>query len=100
MVKLVSGDPGAAKGDMVLEVDRVEDARTVTELLHIPAAHWQELLREELRIEPGSVEEAYQTLRGFWDWLATSFAALPPDAPASPGPGWLCARYHDWQRWS
>jgi len=98
MVKLFSGDPASSDEDMALEVDRVEDARTVTELFCIPAAHWRELLIEELRVEPGSVEDAYRTLPGFWDWLATSFATLPPEAPASPGPGWLCARYHDWQR--
>ena len=29
MVKLVGDDPGAAPDDMILEVDRVEDARTI-----------------------------------------------------------------------
>lgn len=98
MVKLVRDDPKAAPDDMVLEVDRVEDARTVRELFRIPAAQWQEFLwLEAPEVAPGSAEQAYLARRGFWDWLAQTYADLPPEALESPGAGWLCARYHDWQ---
>jgi hypothetical protein len=98
MAKLVRDDPKSAGDDMVLEVDRVEDARTVRELFRIPAAQWQEFLRTEtLEPAPTSVELAYLARKAFWDWLAQSYADLPPEALESPGAGWLGARYHDWQ---
>jgi hypothetical protein len=98
MAKLVQGDPGASSDDMVLEVDRVEDARTVRELFRIPAAQWQEFLRTEAsEPAPTSVERAYLARKDFWDWLAQSYADMPPEALESPGAGWLVARYHDWQ---
>ncbi len=97
MAKLVRDDPGASPDEMVLEVDRVEDARTVRELFRVPAAQWQEFLRTEASEVPTSVELAYQARKEFWDWLAQSYADMPPEALESPSVGWLSARYHDWQ---
>jgi hypothetical protein len=98
MTKLVRDDPGAAPDDMVLEVDRVEDARTVRELFRIPAAQSREFLAAGASgAAPTSVELAYGRYQDFWDWLAQSYADLPPEALESPGAGWLIARYHDWQ---
>jgi len=106
MAKLVSDDPGAAEGDMVLEVDRVEDARTVSQRLRIPAAQWREFVATELAGRaPDTVDQAYLARQDFWDWLATSHADALPDAPlddphtqpVTPSAGWLSARYRDWQ---
>jgi hypothetical protein len=98
MAKLVRDHSSASPDDMILEVDRVEDARTVRELFRIPAAQWQEFLRTEASgPAPASVELAYLARKDFWDWLAQSYADMPPEALESPGAGWLIARYHDWQ---
>ena len=106
MVKLVGDDPQAAPDDMVLEVDRVEDARTLRQRLRIPAAQWREFLRTEAPdAAPGSVEQAYLARRDFWDWLADEQADSPPgtpmdephERPAAPSAAWLSARYRDWQ---
>jgi hypothetical protein len=98
MAKLVRDDPRSPPDDMVLEVDRVEDARTVRERFRVPAAQWREFLRAEAPGPvPTGVEQAYLACRGFWDWLAQSYADMPPEALESPGAGWLSARYHDWQ---
>jgi hypothetical protein len=106
MAKLVSDDPGAAGDDMVLEVDRVEDARTVSQRLRIPAAQWRAFVATELGGPmPDTVEQAYLARQGFWDWLATSHADVLPDAPlddphtqpVAPSAAWLAARYRDWQ---
>jgi len=98
MAKLVRDDPSASPDEMVLEVDRVEDARTVRERFRIPAAQWREFLGTEASEPvPTSVELAYLARKGFWDWLAQSYADLPPEALEAPGAGWLSARYHDWQ---
>ncbi len=106
MVKLVRDDPGAAPDDLVLEIDRVEDARTVRQRLRIPGAQWREFLRMETPgAAPGTVEQAYAARREFWDWLATEQADTPPgtpmdephERPTAPSAAWLSARYRDWQ---
>ena len=106
MAKLVSDDPGAAEDDMVLEVDRVEDARTVRQRLRIPAAQWRAFLAAEgAGPVPDTVDQAYLAQRDFWDWLATSHADVLPDAPledphtqpVASSAAWLAARYRDWQ---
>ncbi len=107
MVKLVRDDPGSAPDDMVLEVDRVEDARTIRQRLRIPAAQWRQFVRtQSAGAEPDSAEQAYRTLTPFWDWLANAHADALPDAPlddphtqpVAPSAAWLSARYRDWQR--
>ena len=106
MAKVVSDDPGAAEDDMVLEVDRVEDARTVRQRLRIPAAQWREFMAaERAGAAPDTVEQAYLAWRDFWDWLATSHADALPDAPlddphtqpVAPSAAWLASRYRDWR---
>jgi hypothetical protein len=106
MVKLVGGDPGADPDDMVLEVDRVEDARTIRQRLRIPAAQWRQFVAADSgSAAPGTVEQAYLTRRGFWDWLATAHADALPDAPlddphtqpVAASAAWLSARYRDWR---
>jgi hypothetical protein len=106
MVKLVRDDPAAAPEALVLEVDRVEDARTVRQRLHVPAAEWQEFLRtEDSSAAPGTAEEAYLAQKEFWDWLAGEHAGVPPEGPSTgsheqpvaPSAAWLSARYREWQ---
>jgi hypothetical protein len=106
MVKLVRDDPGSAPDDMVLEVDRVEDARTIRQRLRIPAAQWRQFVRTRTAgAAPDSAEQAYVTLQAFWDWLASAHADALPDAPlddphtqpVAPSAAWLSARYRDWQ---
>ena len=106
MVKLVRDDPKSAPEDLVLEVDRVEDARTIRQRLRIPAAQWREFLRTTVPgAAPRTVERAYRTRRDFWDWLAGEQADAPPEAPpgephgrpVAPSAAWLGARYRDWQ---
>ena len=59
MVKLVGDDPGAAPDDMILEVDRVEDARTIRQRLRIPAAQWRAFVAmESAGAAPDTVENA------------------------------------------
>jgi hypothetical protein len=106
MVKLVRDDPASAPDDLVLEVDRVEDARTIRQRLRIPAAQWREFLRTTAPgAAPRTVERAYRARRDFWDWLAGEQADAPPGAPptephaepVAPSAAWLSARYRDWQ---
>ena len=106
MVKLVSDDPGAAPDDMVLEVDRVEDARTIRQRLRIPAAQWRTFAaKESAGVLPDSKENAYVAWQGFWDWLAAGHADALPAAPlddphtqaVAPSAAWLSAQYRDWQ---
>ena len=106
MVRLVSDDPGSAPDDMVLEVDRVEDARTIRQRLRIPAAQWRLFVPTRAPgAEPDSPEQAYLAMQAFWDWLATAHADALPDAPlddphtqpVAPSAAWLAARYQDWQ---
>ena len=106
MAKLVSDDPGAAPDDMVLEVDRVEDARTIRQRLRIPAAKWRTFAAtESAGAAPDTVEKAYLAWQGFWDWLATAHADAPPGAPLDDPHGqpvasstaWLSRQYRDWQ---
>jgi hypothetical protein len=106
MVRLVRDDPEAAPDDLVLEVDRVEDARTVRQRLRIPAAQWREFLRTAAPdAAPGDVERAYRARQEFWDWLAGEQADTPPGAPSdephgepvAPSAAWLRMRYRDWQ---
>ena len=106
MVRLIRDDPGAAREDLVLEVDRVEDARTVRQRLRIPAAQWREFLRTAVPdAAPDTAERAYQARQEFWDWLAGEQADTPPGTPsdeahgepAAPSAVWLRARYRDWQ---
>ena len=75
MVRLVSDDPGSAVDDMVLEVDRVEDARTIRQRLRIPAAQWRQFVAmQSAGVEPDSAKQAYLALQAFWDWLASTHA--------------------------
>ena len=106
MVKLVRDDPKSAPEDLVLEVDRVEDARTIRQRLRIPAAQWREFLRTAAPdAAPGDVERAYLARQEFWDWLAGEQAGAAPGAPPNdphaepdaPSATWLSARYSDWQ---
>ena len=106
MTKLVRDDPRSAPDDLVLEVDRVEDARTVRQRLRIPAAQWREFLRTAAPdAAPGDVERAYRARRAFWDWLAGEQADTPPGAPSddphgepvAPSAAWLRMRYRSWQ---
>lgn len=106
MVRLVSDDPGSAPDDMVLEVDRVEDARTIRQRLRIPAAQWRQFVAtHSAGAERDRAEAAYLAFREFWDWLATAHADALPDAPlddphtqpVAPSLAWLSARYRDWQ---
>ena len=106
MVKLVSGAPGSEPDDMVLEVDRVEDARTIRQRFRIPAAHWRQFMAmQSAGAEPDTVANAYQAWQGYWDWLATAHADALPDAPlddphtqpVAPSAARLSARYRDWQ---
>ena len=106
MAKLVSNDPGADPADMVLEVDRVEDARTIRQRLRIPAAQWRTFVAtESTGAAPDTVEQAYLAWQGFWDWLATAHADTLPAAPlddphtqpVTPSAAWLSARYRDWR---
>jgi hypothetical protein len=106
MVKLVSDDPGAAPDDIVLEVDRVEDARTIRQRFRIPAAQWRQFVpMQAAGAQPETAEQAYRALQAFWDWLATEHADALPEAPLDdphtqpvvPSAAWLSARYRDWQ---
>ena len=106
MTKLVRDDPKSAPDDLVVEVDRVEDARTVRQRLRIPAAQWREFLRTAVPdAAPDTAERAYQARQEFWDWLAAEQADTPPGAPSdephgqpvAPSAAWLGARYKDWQ---
>jgi hypothetical protein len=104
MVKLVSDDPGAASDDMVLEVDRVEDARTIRQRLRIPAAQWRTFAATVSAAAPDTVANAYLAWQGFWDRLATAHADALPAAPlddprtqpVAPSAAWLSAQYRDW----
>jgi hypothetical protein len=106
MVKLVRDDPGSAPDDMVLEVDRVEDARSIRQRLRIPAAQWRQFVRTRTAgAQPNTMENAYLACQDFWDWLATEYADASPAAPlddphtqaVAPSAAWLSARYRDWQ---
>ena len=106
MVKLVSDDPRAAGDDLVLEVDRVEDARTIRQRLRIPAARWRSFAATEGGgTAPATAQQAYHAWQDFWDWLANAHADALPDAPlddphiqpVAPTDAWLSARYRDWQ---
>jgi hypothetical protein len=106
MAKLVSDDPGAAPDDMVLEVDRVEDARTIRQRLRIPAAQWRAFASaQSAGGAPDTVANAYVAWQGFWDWLAATHADALPAAPlddphprpAAPSAAWLSAQHRDWQ---
>ena len=106
MAKLIRDDPRSAPEDLVLEVDRVEDARTIRQRLRIPAAQWREFLREAIfDAAPDDVERAYRARQEFWDWLADEQADTPPGAPSgephgqpvAPTAAWLRMRYRDWQ---
>ena len=94
MVTLVRDDPGTARDDLVLEVDRVEDARTIRQRLRsIPAAQWREFLRTAAPgAAPGTVERAYLARQEFWDWLAGEQADAPPEAPLTGPHGQPVAR--------
>lgn len=105
MVRLVS-DPGAVPDDTVLEVDRVEDARTIRQRLRIPGAEWRRFAaRRRTASAPDTAEQAYLAWQDFWDWLATAHADALPDAPlddphtqpVAPSAAWLSVRYRDWQ---
>ena len=105
MVKLVGDDPGAAPDDMVLEVDRVEDARTIRQRLRIPAAEWRQFVATESAAAPDTVEQTYLAWQAFWDWLATAHADALPSTPlddphtqpVAPSAAWLSARYRAWR---
>ena len=106
MVKLVSDDPGAAFDDMVLDVDRVEDARTIRQRLRIPAAQWRTFAATvSAGAAPDTVENAYLAWQGCWDWLAAAHADALPAAPlddprtqpVASRAEWLSAQYRYWQ---
>ena len=106
MARLVGNDPGAAPDDMVLEVDRVEDARTIRQRLRIPAAQWRQFTAtESAGAAPASAQQAYLAWQGFWDWLATAHADALPSTPlddphtqpVAPSAAWLSARYRAWR---
>jgi hypothetical protein len=106
MVKLVGDDPGAGPDDMVLEGDRIEDARTIRQRLRIPAAQWRAFAATRCAgATPDTAEHACLAWQRFWDSLATAHADALPAAPlddphtqpAAPRAAWLSARYRDWQ---
>ena len=67
---------------MVLEVDRVEDARTIRQRLRIPAAQWRTFAaKESAGAVPDREANAYVAWQGFWDWLAAGHADALPAAP-------------------
>ena len=105
MAELVQGDPDAQADDLVLEVRRVEDARSVAERLRVPKAAWAELLAE-IAPRAGASEPAaaYQAAAPFWDWLAENQAVVPPGtpsiepvAPPEVDAAWLRERHREWQ---
>ena len=105
MAKLVSDDPGAAPDDMVLEVDRVEDARTIRQRLRIPAAQWRTFAAtQSAGAAPDTVEKAYLAWQGFgtgWRRRMPMRCPAPLDdphtQPVAPSAEWLSAQYRDWQ---
>ena len=98
MAKLVSDTFDASPDDLVLELDRVEDARTVRQRFRVPAAHWRAFLESgSPGTTPGSAEQAYEARSDFWDWLAKAHADTPPDEFVAPGVEWLKERYADWR---
>lgn len=102
MADVIHDAEGAGPDELVLEVHRVEDARTVTQRLHVPAEVWRAFL--DL---PGSVsvQEAYAARRAFWDWLAEEYADTEPGTPSDPGASgaptpdaaWLREKQAEWQ---
>jgi hypothetical protein len=104
MADVVRGAEDAGPDDLVLEVHRVEDARTVTQWLRVPAQAWRPFLGQEV---PGSASatDAYQARRAFWDWLAEAYADTTPGTPSDPessgtpipDPAWLRDRHTEWQ---
>ncbi len=104
MAEVVRGAEGAGPDDLVLEVHRVEDARTVTQRLNVPADAWRALLGQEVPPSAGP-EDAYDVRRGFWDWLAEEYANTTPGTPSDPAaggtptpdPAWLRDRHAEWQ---
>jgi len=102
MAELLHEVEGAGPDELVLEVHRVEDARTVTQRLHVPAAGWRPFL--ELPAS-ATVDDAYTARRGFWDWLAEEYADTTPDTPSDPATSgtptpdtaWLREKHAEWQ---
>ncbi|HEX6143213.1 MAG TPA: hypothetical protein VFZ01_10870 [Geminicoccaceae bacterium] len=102
MAELLHEVEGAGPDELVLEVHRVEDARTVTQRLHVPGDAWRPFL--ELPAS-ATVDDAYAARRGFWDWLAEEYADTMPGTPSDPGAsgtptpdaGWLRDRHAEWQ---
>ena len=72
MVKLVRDDPESAPDDLVPEVDRVEDTRTIWQRLRVAAAQGQEFLRMEIPGAADTVERAY------WSYRLARAGALAP----------------------
>jgi hypothetical protein len=103
MAELVRDAGGADPDDLVLEVRRVEDARTVTQRLHVRADAWRDFLDVS---SSAGVDEAYGSRRDFWDWLAEAYADTPADTPSDRSEGgtrlvdlaWLREKHEEWQR--
>ena len=105
MAERVDDDPDAGPDDLVLEVRRVEDARSVAQRLRVPKVAWQDLLTD-VAPQAGAAEAraAYEAARPFWDWLAENHAVAPVGTPSSdpveppePDAAWLRERHREWQ---
>lgn len=104
MAERVHDDPDAGPDDLVLEVRRVEDARSVAQRLRVPKGAWAALLAE---VAPGAPADtpaaAYQAAGPFWDWLAENHAVTPPGTPSTDpvealeaDAAWLRERHRAW----
>lgn len=102
MSALVRDAEHAGPDDLVLEVHRVEDARTVTQRLYVPAGAWRTFLDMPSSASPA---DAYEARRDFWEWLAEGFAETAPGTPSAGveagtrtvDASWLDEKHAAWQ---